>query len=122
MPGLTENSRIVCTAGPGVGICADGDERERPRLLFQVLYVVDVVLDPLLLQPLLWRCPLGLTSIAGIVLTVCSSVNRAMGLVLVLSWDRPARKKFNLATSVGSPGAALLPILRAAYRHPVVLP
>ena len=38
-------------AGPGVGICADEDERERPRLLFQVLYVVDVVLDPLLPKP-----------------------------------------------------------------------
>jgi len=45
-----------------------------------------------------------LTSIAGIVFMAASSVNRAMGLVLVLSWDRPARKKFNLATSVGSPG------------------
>lgn len=38
-------------AGPGVWISADEDERERPRLLFQVLYFVDVVLDPLLPKP-----------------------------------------------------------------------
>ena len=36
--------------------------------------------------------------------------------------SRPARKKLNLATSVGSPGQCSCPSFRGACRHPVVLP